>query len=191
VAWRMAHQNFRPLVGLKGNLTFVILTRADSPLKKPSQLVGQTVCAFAPPNIATLTLYSLFPNPMQQPAVLNVRSLKAPFEGVVSGRCKATITQKVLYEKLNRGPAAGKTKVIWTAAPIPNQAFSVGPRIPRRMQERIREALLSPAGAQATRRMRAGFGNRPLVPVHAAAFVGLDRLLKGVWGFAGTPAAQP
>ena len=191
VSWRMVHQSFRPLVGLSGHLTFVIVTRANSTLRKPAQLIGQTVCAFSPPNIATLTLYSLFPNPMQQPAVINVQGLKTPYMDVVNGRCKASITMKVLYDKLNQGPTAGKTRILWTATPIPNQAFSAGPRIPRAMQERIKEALLSTDGMQATARMRAAFGNRPLVPVEASEFTGLDQLLRGIWGFSGSGSANP
>lgn len=184
IGWRMAHLNFVPLVKLKGNLVFAVLTSAkNNSIHQVADLYGQTVCAFAPPNIATLTLYGMFPNPMSQPVIVPSSTLKDSYANVISGKCKASILPMSLYQHLNQGATQGLTRIIAKTAPIPNQAFSAGPRIPAAIQQKIRDVLLSPAGAQASQRLRSEFGNRPLVPASADEYQGLGSLLKTVWGF--------
>lgn len=184
ISWRMAHEHFVPLVKLKGDLIFKIIVRKNEPqFTKISQLAGHMVCAFAPPNLATLSLYNLFPDPMRQPTVIPVKGLKTPYLSLLKGKCGAAVIQAVLYKKLNAGPTHGKTRVIYTTRPIPNQGFSAGPRIPPAVQQKIRQALLSPAGAAATALMRKEFGNRPLEAADPAEYTGVSSLLNSVWGF--------
>lgn len=184
IAWRMRHLHFTPLARLKGHLVFnIIVSGKDGKIQSPDDLVGRPVCAFPPPNIATLTLYGLFPNPLDQPLQVPQKSLKEGYDEVVSGRCKATILPTMVYRKLSKGAPPGQTRVLYTSAPIANQGFSAGPRISAGLQAEIRRALLSPGGAKATATMRALFNNRPLVPADAAEYEGADRLLKSVWGF--------
>ncbi|MHB1951839.1 MAG: phosphate/phosphite/phosphonate ABC transporter substrate-binding protein [Acidiferrobacteraceae bacterium] len=184
ISWRMEHQHFVPLAKLKGDLVFkIILRKNDTAISKVSQLAGHMICAFAPPNLATLSVYSLFPDALSQPTIIPVKGLKTPYLSLLKGKCRAAVIQAVLYKKLNAGPTHGKTRVLYTTRPIPNQGFSAGPRIPPAVQAKIREALLSPAGAAATALMRKEFGNRPLVPAHRAEYTGVSSLLNGVWGF--------
>lgn len=184
IAWRVRHLHFTPLAKLKGHLVFnVIVNGKDSKIQSPLDLVGRPVCAFPPPNIGTLTLYNLFPNPLDQPRQVPQKSLKEGYQQVVSGGCMATILPTMVYRKLSHGAPPGQTRVIFTSTPIPNQGFSAGPRIPAPVQAEIRKALLSPAGAKATAPMRALFNNRPLVPTQGAEYEGADQLLKSVWGF--------
>lgn len=184
IGWRMAHQNFVPLVKLKGNLVFGVITGAkNTNVHQVADLFGQTVCAFPPPNIATLTLYGMFTNPLSQPVIVPATTLKDTYDNVISGKCKGAIIPISLYQHLNQGATQDMTRIIMKTAPIPNQAFSAGPRIPTAVQQKIKEALLSPAGAQASQALRAEFGNRPLVPANPDEYQGLGSLLKTVWGF--------
>lgn len=61
VSCRMARLQHEPLAKLPGNLGFVVAVKKDNDqLKSLKDLGGRTVCDLAPPNLATLTMYSQF-----------------------------------------------------------------------------------------------------------------------------------
>ena len=75
VSWRMAALQHEPIAKLPGKLAFVAVVRADDQeINDPSDLAGRAVCAFAPPNLATLTFLAQFENPARQPRIVNVES---------------------------------------------------------------------------------------------------------------------
>lgn len=182
IGWRMAKYGFTPLVKLDGALAFVVITRADNTsIKKLDDLAGHTVCGFAPPNLAVLTLYNQFNNPMRQPLVLEIKNFKQAYTGVMEKRCDGGVIQALLYKKFSAAhPDA--TRVLFKSKPFPNQGISVSKRIPVEWQEKIRQALLSPDGMKATENLRKSWG-KDFVPATSQEYEGLGVLLKDTWGF--------
>lgn len=89
--------------------------------------------------------------------------------------------QAKLYRHINAKLHAAR--VIYHSQPLPNQAFSAGPRVPLAMRTQIAAALLSAQGNAATRKLRAEFKAGRFVPATAQEYAGLGRLLKDIWGF--------
>lgn len=80
VGWRMAKHQHTPLVKLPGNLSFAVIVRAkETRIENIESLAGHTVCAHAPPNLATLSLLAQFTNPSRQPLVIEVKGFKAAY----------------------------------------------------------------------------------------------------------------
>lgn len=185
IGWRMAKLGHTPLVRLAGNLSFVLIARNDNPrVKDLRDLAGRSICGFAPPNLATLTLYGQFDNPARQPRVVEIKKgFKESFDGVISKRCDGGVLQATLYGKFNEGPHKGQTRVLFKSAPVPNQGFSAGKRIPPEIQRKIAQALLSPEGQVATKGLREAF-KEDLAEASREEYQGLGVLLKDVWGFA-------
>lgn len=185
LAWRMAKLQHVPLARLQGNLVFAIIARKDNAkVAQLKDLAGRTVCAFAPPNLATLTMYSQFDNPARQPLVQEVSGgFKGAYEGVVAKKCQGGVLQAALYEKFNQGPSKDTTRILYKSKPVPNQGFSAGKRVPAEVQKKMAEALVSAEGQAATAKLRAEFGNKDMVPATVQEFEGLGVLLKDVWGF--------
>lgn len=184
VGWRMTHLNHVPVAKFPGNLSFVLIARKDNDkVNEPKNLAGRTVCAFPPPNLATVSILSLFDNPVRQPIILEVKNFPEAYKNVVSGRCSAGVLQAKLYNDLDKDAKAAK--VIYTSPQYPNQAFTVGPRIPAAAAEKIAKALLSPEGAAATEKLREVFKAPKLVPAVPDEYKGLGNLLKDAWGFQG------
>lgn len=181
VGWRMAKLNHVPLVKFPGNLVFVAVAKKDnSKVNTLLDLAGRTVCAFPPPNLATLTVQYEFDNPSRQPLILETESFKDSFVGAMSGKCVGGILQAKLYQDLDKD---GKAKVLFTSKPVPNQAFSAGARVTPEMREKIVAALLSPEGAEATQKLREVFKVQALQPATVEEYRGLGKLLRDVWGF--------
>lgn len=182
VAWRMHKLQHAPLVKLPGQLSFVVVVKKDEQrIKVISDLAGRTVCGLAPPNHGTLILQYEFSNPSRQPLILETKSFKDSYQGVLSGKCMAAVVHAKIYASLEAQAPA--TRVIFTSRTMANQAITVGPKIPAEKHEQIAQALLSPAGKAATLAVLEQFKAANWLPAKAEEYQGLQVLLQDVWGF--------
>jgi len=182
IGWRMEKMQHVPLVKFPGNLVFVVAVKKDNgKVNTIKDMAGRTLCAFPSPNLATLTVLEQFENPARVPLVLESESFPDSYKNMVAGKCTGAILQKRLFENLDKTKQVGKA--IFTSRPLPNQAFSAGPKVTPEMRERIVKALLSPEGAAATQKMREMFKIKQLEAASNEEYSGLGRLLRDVWGF--------
>ena len=182
IGWRIDKVGHQPLAKLPGDLAFVVIAKKDD--KKLDGLAGRRVCGLAPPNLATLTMYKQFPNPMRQPQVKEVKSFAMAFRDVMDEKCDAAVMRDKMYFKLT-AKANAKGKVIWSSEGISNQGFSAGPRLNTETKQKITSALLSPDAQEPLGKFfdRFSKNNRKLIKATAAEYAGLGGLLKDVWGF--------
>lgn len=174
-SWRIERIDHRPLVKLSDDLVFVVVARADDPrVKELKHLAGHGVCAYAAPNLGTLTLMSQFDNPVRRPVIVESRSWDDAYRSLMDGKC-AGIVMPLKYEQNLR---ADTVKVLYQHRPLPNQAFSAGPRVPADLQETIRKALLSDAGREATAKLREVYAAKEFVTASPAEYAGLGKLLQ-------------
>ncbi len=182
IAWRMAHYGWTPLVKAPGNLRFVVIVKRDNTtIKNLEDLAGYSMCAFAPPNLATITIQYEFTNPSRQPNIIPIRTFSQAYREVMSGQCTAGIMQIMLYKHMNATFHAAR--IVYVSRKLPNQAFSAGPRVTPAMQARITSALLSPQGHTAAAKLLAEFKIKKFVPATVQEYTGLDHLLDNTWGF--------
>jgi ABC-type phosphate/phosphonate transport system substrate-binding protein len=175
--WRMDHLNHTPLVKLPELFVFVIVTRADdSRYKTVKDLAGRRICAHAPPNLGTLTLLSQFDNPMRQPLIVETKGWDNNYKALISGQCVATVLPLENLHKMD--DTKRLTRILYTNKALPNQAFSVGPRVPASLHARIAQALLSDEGKQATAALRAAYAGKNFVYADRSDYAGLGGLLK-------------
>ena len=180
IGWRVAKFGHVPLAKLRGELTFSVIVNKDDPqVQQMKDLAGRAVCAFPPPNMATLFFQDQFNNPARQPRVVHIDNFKDAFQGLLARRCQAAVIPAVMVQKLD---PRGITRVIHQSGRYPNPGFAASPRIPQELREKIAAALLSPEGAAATAVLRAGFGNAPLSKADAHDYDGLGLLLRDIWG---------
>ena len=185
IGWRMAKVQHRPLAKLPGKLAFVIFVKKDNKdVKSADDLAGNTLCGLAPPNLATLTMYNQFPNPMRQPHVVEVKSFPAGYRNVVKGKCTAGVMRDKMFNKLQK-ENGGAARVVWSSNGTANQGFSAGPRFSESDRTRIAEALQSKKAAPHLDAFYERFSkkNRNLIPANTQEYAGLGVLLRDVWGF--------
>lgn len=182
IGWRMAKLGHVPLVKFPGNLVFVVAVKKDQGrINSLKDMAGRTLCAFPPPNLATLTVLDEFDNPSRQPLILETENFPDAYKNMVAGKCAGAILQKKLFENIDKDKQAGK--VIFTSKPLPNQGFSAGPKVGPAMREKIVKALLSPEGVTATQKLRDIFKVQALEPATVDEYQGLGRLVRNEWGF--------
>ncbi|MHB1140274.1 MAG: phosphate/phosphite/phosphonate ABC transporter substrate-binding protein [Sulfuricaulis sp.] len=182
IGWRQDMQGHVPLVKLPGKLSFVLVVKKEQQkIRALRDLAGRSICAFPPPNLATLTVLYEFDNPSRQPLIVETQSFPGAYEGVMNGKCVAGILQTKIYEKL--AAERDGTKVIFSSRGVPNQAFTAGPRLVPELKAKITQALLSSEGKVATRKLLAEFKLQDFEPATKEEYAGLGKLLRDVWGF--------
>lgn len=183
VSWRMARLQHVPLVKLAGDLAFVVIVRKDNDrIHDLSSLAGRSVCGMAPPNLATLTFYNQFSNPVRQPLITETQSFALAYQGVIDGKCVAAVMRDQLFNKLNKEKEAAR--VIFRSPAVPNQAFSASPRFTAEDRVKITEALLSPKARAPLAQFFSRYSkDKDLIPATDAEFRDLQILLKDTWGF--------
>jgi len=181
-SWRSAKLQHNVLARFPGELTFVVAVKKGSDsITDLKQLSGRTVCGMNPPNLGTLTLLSQFDNPARQPVIVNAEGWENIYKSLMADKCSAAVLPIKNLEKYDRGTF---TKVIFKAKPLPNQAFSAGPRISSEDQAKIVQALVVQKASGPTAKLREIYaidGN--LVPASKQEYAGLGKWLKDTRGY--------
>lgn len=180
-SYRMENLSHNILVKIPERHEFTVIVRKDQNITSLQQMAGRTFCAHAPPNLGTLVLLSQFDNPSRQPAIVNTKGWNDVYAGVVSGKCAGGVLPVLNLKKLDH---AGLTKVVFKTEAMPNQAFSAGPRVSTEDQTRIAQALVSPAAAMATAKLRDAYKvGDSFAPASNQEYKGLASYLKNEWGY--------
>lgn len=181
LSWRVAKLQHEPLAKLPGKLVFVVVAKKDNDkVTSVKDLSGRTVCGMAPPNLATLTLYSQFDNAARQPLVIAAKSFKDAFQMMNSGKCVAAAMGKGFFKNLDKGD----TKIVWESPGVPNQAFSAGPRFTEEDRNKMLAALTAPEARTKMEKFFAIFSKeKDLVVAKRDEFEGIAGLLKDAYGF--------
>lgn len=183
IGWRVAHFHDHAAVALAGHLNFVLVTKKNGPpITKITDLVGHSVCAFSPPNLATLRLDSWFTNPARQPYYVIIHSFADAAHNIIGGGCVGALEPLPVYKR-QAARSPGALTIAYRAPGIPNQGFSINARVPRALRQKIVQALLSPAGLAATKPLRDMFGHKSLVAVQDQTYLPYRKLLHVMVGF--------
>lgn len=181
-SYRMEKLSHNILVKIPEQHEFAIIVRKDeTSFRNIQQLAGYTFCTHAPPNLGTLVLLSLFDNPSRQPVIVNTKGWDNIYRGVVSGKCAGGVLPVLNLEKYDR---TGATRIVYKTRPMPNQAFSAGPRVSLEDQQKIERALVSPEAAGPTAKLRAVYKvGDSFVPASNAEYRGMAAYLRNEWGY--------
>jgi ABC-type phosphate/phosphonate transport system substrate-binding protein len=181
--WRQDKLGHVPLIKIKDDLIFVVITKAENQgITEVKDLAGRPICAHAPPNFGTLTLYSQFDNPARQPIIVQVQGWDNAYKGLIDGKCEATLVPLKNLAKFDAGEKK-LTKIIYKSRIMPNQALSAGPRITPEMQTKIRQAMVSEEGKKATEKLRDAYATKELVSTSREEYAGLGKMLKDTMYF--------
>ena len=187
ISWRMEHLGHEVLVKLTGTLEFYLLAgKDDVEITKPDDLVGKNVCCISPPNLSSLSILALYPNPVQQPVLKGVTGGMGGVYSTFSNNknnCRAWILRTSFYKKKLKDEDRAKMKIIYDTNPIPNQGISVSKRLSARDKNLILQSLTLGDGVKASQPIVKRFGGKDaksFVPAKTEEYRGHNLLLEGV-----------
>jgi ABC-type phosphate/phosphonate transport system substrate-binding protein len=171
------------LVKLPGDFVYAAVVRRDNAaIHELKQLAGHKICAHAPPNLGTMIMFNEFDNPARQPVVIVTNGYSHIVKALLDGKCEAAMLPLKHVEKYD--PNGERARVVFRSRPLPQQAFSAGPRLTAAEQARVAEALLSPAAAEPLAKLRESYGlGSRFVPADNREYAGLGEYLKSAWGY--------
>jgi ABC-type phosphate/phosphonate transport system substrate-binding protein len=183
-AWRIDTQKAEPLVKLPGDLNFVMVSRStDKEITATHDLVSKKVCALPSPNLGTLTAYSMFPNPSQQPKFVNIKGgFKAVHKALVAGKCDGAIIRKSVYSKALDSTARSALRVLEESPPLTNQGITISTQVDANTVRKISDFLASTQGKAASAKLFQRFskGNEEFVPAKSADYQGHNLLVDNM-----------
>lgn len=181
-AWRATRMQHAPLARLPGDLRFVVAVKKDNDkIQDIKGLNGRGVCAMSTPNLGTLTLLGQFENPSRQPVIMTTEGWDNVYKGLIDGRCQAAVLPQQNLERFDRG---NFTRIVYRSKPLPNQAFSAGPRVTAEEQARIIQALTAPEAHTALTRLRDTYAAEGgLVAADKREYAGMAAMLKDIRGY--------
>jgi len=186
-AWRIKHLQHKPVAMLPGSLDFYILAQADDDeLNDLRDLVRYKVCGLASPNLGTVTVYSLYENPVVQPEIYEVKGgFKGVYQAFKDKKCRAAVVRDNIYKKLI-GVEKDAVKIIYKSASLPNQTVTVSNDIDSKSREIIALAFTGSEGIHSADILFDRFSKKAkyFVPAEKAYYLELENLLEGIiWGW--------
>jgi len=181
--WRMTKLSHNVLVKLPGEFTYVgFVGKGNTRINSLKQLAGHKICAHAPPNLGTLIMLDEFDNPARQPVIVAIDGYDNIYKGLLEGKCTAAMLPLKHLQKHDKDGA--QTRTIFRNKPLPQQAFSAGPRISREDQAKITAALLAPEAEQPLANFRQAYGlGKGLVPASNEEYTTAGVYLRDQWGY--------
>ncbi len=181
--WRVSKIQHNMLVKVPGEHTFVALVKKENTrIQDIKQLAGYSICAHAPPNLGTLTLMEQFTNPARQPIILSTDGWKNIYDGLIAGKCAAAVVPLAKLEQFEKNGV--KTRVVYRAKVLPDNAFSAGPRLNTEDQAKIVQALTSAEGSAATEALRQKYAaGKAFVQATNEEYASLAEFLRNEWGY--------
>lgn len=184
-SWRITHIQHQPLVKVAVPARFVIVARSDDhAIGKLQDLAGRRVCAPPPPDEGTLSLYEHFENPSRRPLVVRTQGPQHAYAMMVAGACEAAVLPAPVYERMD--VATGHMHVLLNTPAFPGDTFTAGPRLAPHDRKILTAALLSAEGQALITPLCRGMSDAQTVatvPATSAEYVGVETLLRSVWGF--------
>jgi hypothetical protein len=179
--YRIRKMGFRVLAKIPDDVSYTLIVPDGNPVIDPMELVGKTIATLGPPSIGAARLGSMFPNPVRQPAIVEIASAEEGMRLVLNGKVAgAILPTPIVSQQMTR---AGGISVVATTEPIPHIALSAGPKVPIPTQERIRSALLAAHRNADGRRMLAAIGFERLDPATAEIYANHGTILREYWGY--------
>lgn len=183
--WRITALDHVPLVRLGERAAFVAIATKDGRIYSREDLVGQPVCARAPPALGTLGFLELFDSLFRVPRILETPDPLDRVQKLLAGECAGAVLARHRYTGSDeiRG-VAGRLKIVAQTGSYPGLTLTAGPGVPEDLRRAVQAVLMSRAGGTATRPLRDRLGDgSDFVEASPRDYRQLDLLLRDYPGF--------
>lgn len=175
--FRVARQHWHIIAKLSGTVTQSLVTGPKEVILDPSELINKKIAVQPTPSVSALTLYQLFPNPVQQPILVFKDSNREAAEAALTGEVDAAIIPTPIaagYPALN---------LVTTTKPIPFLAVSVSPNVPPSVVSALQKALVNLDKTPEGRALLKQSQLRAFDVANDREYAGDSKLLEGTFGY--------
>lgn len=179
--YRADKENFEVLAKIPDFVSYSIVVRQENLVFEPSELVAKSIATLGAPSIGAARLNAMFPNPLRQPAMVEVPSTEVGMEMLLDKKVFAAImpTPIVSQYMANQAPIA----VVSTTEPIPHIALSASLNLDASTRNTIRSALVNASKTTDGQAMLKKIGFAKFDPASSKIYRGQAHILKEYWGY--------
>lgn len=178
--YRAQKFGFTVLAKIPDTASYSLVMRDAARVLDPAQLVGRRIASLGLLSMGAPRLSAMFPNPVRQPVLVDVRTAGEAVDMLLDKRVEAAfLPTAVLGERLRRGDIT----VILTTEPGARLMFSTSARMPPQMRDKIRDGLLGATETDAGRAMLEALGLPRFEAATPESFVNQRSVLKTYWGY--------
>lgn len=184
-AWRIASRGDIPLVRARERIRFVLVALRDSRIYSKEDLIGQPVCAYAPPDLGTVSFLRKFNSPFQVPRIVATPEPVDRVRRLLAGNCAGAVLSRRFYtESEVLRPVAHQMEIITQTDSYPGLTLTAAAALPAQVSRAVRRVLLSRAGERATAALRGRLAEGDtFVAAAKDEYAGIDHLLRSYPGF--------
>ncbi|NOX42578.1 MAG: phosphate/phosphite/phosphonate ABC transporter substrate-binding protein [Gammaproteobacteria bacterium] len=175
--FRIKRLGYTVLAKVPDTVSYSLVTHQDELLLDPEELIGKHVATMSSPGLGGIRLAQMFPNPLQQPIIMESPDSLNAVDKVQKGEAIAAIIPTPLLNTLS-----GLNTVV-TTDPVPHVGFSVSPRLSNELKKSLKNALINAVNTKDGQAMLKSIGFPEFVSCNATLYSGYAELLENVWGY--------
>lgn len=179
--YRADKGNFEVLAKIPEFVSYSVIVRQENLVFEPSELIAKSIATLGAPSIGAARLNAMFPNPMRQPAMIEVPSSEVGMQKLLSGEVYAAIMPTPIVSQYmgNNAPIS----VVSTTEPIPHIALSASLSLDANTRQKIRAALLQANQTANGKAMLQKIGFPKFDAASRSVYEGQAAILKEYWGY--------
>lgn len=179
--YRADKGEFEVLAKIPDFVSYSIVVRQENLVFEPSELTAKSIATLGAPSIGAARLSAMFPNPMRQPAMIEVSSSEIGMQKLLAGEVFAAILPTPIVSQYmgNNAPLS----VVSTTEPIPHIALCASLKLDAATRDKIRVALLNAGNTEDGKKMLNGIGFPKFDPASKNIYQGQAQILKQYWGY--------
>lgn len=169
--------DYEPIARLPDRVSLSLVTGPKTLIFDPNELISKKVATIGSPSMGAVKLAELFPNPLQQPVIIEVTNSQAAVDALLSGKAVAAIIPSPLvkqYTDLN---------TVTTTELTPHMGLTASSGISPELLGRLKKALIDAGKTAEGREMLKTINLPDFQDATAKQYEGYSRLLEGVWGY--------
>lgn len=179
--YRVQKMGYKVIAKIPDTVTYSLAVPQTMKIDDPAKLVGRRIATLGIPSMGAALLNGLFPQPSQQPILIEIDTAREGFDLLRHNKVNAVILPTPLVrDEIARG---APFRALLSTAPIPHMGFSVAPTIDTATRRALREALLGANKNDNGRAMLRRVGLERFDPASATIYSGYGRTLQEYWGY--------
>ncbi|MGD8999662.1 MAG: PhnD/SsuA/transferrin family substrate-binding protein [Granulosicoccaceae bacterium] len=175
--YRLQRMDYKVLAKRAEVVSYSLVTGENADILEAREMIGKSIATIGSPSLGMLRVEEMFPNPLRQPAIVEVNNSIDSINKVLDGKAVGAMVPTPLVG------AYPQLITITTTEQVPHTAISASPRVPADVQNAIRNSLVNAGNTPAGQKMLEAINFPSFEATSAKTYNGYAKLLEGTWGY--------
>lgn len=175
--YRVERMGYNVLAKRADAVSYTLVTSENAAILDADELIGKSIASIGSPSLGMLRVEEMFPNPLRQPVIIEVNNSVDSIKKVIDGKATGAMVPTPLVGQYP------ELITVTTTEQVPHTAISASARVPKDVQNAIRNALVNASKSEDGQKMLAAINFPSFESASNKQYKGYGSLLEGVWGY--------